>query len=120
MLICKFMDSIFARGNYYFFCCTLVCSWSNPVLRDDVSVVRDLVSQFLIPEVERDTVRIQRESSPLIFQCIQGQNVTSHTPNIVRHDQRKYLLAAHTALASQLGSIEKNSTSSSPNNQDNN
>ncbi|TPX45256.1 hypothetical protein SeLEV6574_g03969 [Synchytrium endobioticum] len=52
------------------------------------SVARDLVSQFLIPEVERETVR-QR----------------------LRNDQRRYLLAAHASLTSQLASIEQQSAS---------
>ncbi|TPX36613.1 hypothetical protein SmJEL517_g01155 [Synchytrium microbalum] len=56
---------------------------------DDISIVRDLVSQFLIPEVERDSLRQQ-----------------------IRDDQRKYLLAAHTALASQLPTIESSLNSS--------
>ncbi|RKO83894.1 hypothetical protein BDK51DRAFT_33266, partial [Blyttiomyces helicus] len=46
--------------------------------------VADLVASFLIPEVERETLR-----------------------NKIKHDQRKYLLAAHRTIYGELGTVER-------------
>ncbi|TPX69262.1 hypothetical protein SpCBS45565_g02536 [Spizellomyces sp. 'palustris'] len=62
----------------------------------DRRIVRDLVSSFLIPEVERHTLR-----------------------NRVKNDQRKYLQAAHAAIHSQLPAIESAAATGSTSEDDN-